>query len=110
LPIGAAGKSGADRLAHEGAGALAAGYVARLAGVLPAFGSAQPSGHVVPLIREPDQFGPALDRDPARLQSLNQQPLMLVLREDLQEGLGRQVRADRLERQARRRVARYPEV
>jgi hypothetical protein len=63
---------------------------------------------VVPLIREPDQFGPALDRDAERLQPLDQQPFMLVLREDLQEGVGRQVRADRLERQARRPFARHP--
>src|SRR6266496_1045937 len=35
---------------------------------------------------------------------------MLVLREDLQEGVGRQVRADRLERQACRRLTLDPEI
>ena len=62
------------------------------------------------LISEAHQFGPALDRDAERLQPLDQQPLMLVLREDLQERIGRQVRADGLERQARRRFALHPQI
>ena len=62
----------------------------------------------IALVGEADQFGPALDRDAERLQPLDQQPLMLVLREDLQEGIGRQVRADGLERQARRRLRPSP--
>ena len=35
---------------------------------------------------------------------------MLVLGEDLEEGIWRQVRADRLKRQARRRLALHPEI
>ena len=44
--------------------------------------------------REPDQFGLPLDRDAERFQPLDQESLVLVLREDMQEGVGRQPRAD----------------
>ena len=76
------------------AGAVAAGDVARLAGFLLALRAAKAGNHPLALVREADQFGPALDRDAERLQPLDQQPLMLVLREDVQERIGRQVRAD----------------
>ncbi|HEY1433482.1 MAG TPA: hypothetical protein VGF39_17905, partial [Stellaceae bacterium] len=52
----------------------------------------------------------ALDGDPEGLQPLDQQLLMLVLREDIQEGIRRQVRADTLEGQARRGFALDPQI
>ena len=61
-----------------------------------------------PVVREVDQFGAPLDRDAKRLQPLDQQPLVLVLREDMQEGVGGQARADAAERDARRRVRPSP--
>ena len=110
LPIGAAGKACTDRLAHDRAGAVAAGDVACLAGFLPALRPAKAGDHVLALVREADQFGPALNRDAELLQPLDQQPLMLVLRKDLQERIGRQVRTDALKRQARRRFALHPQI
>jgi len=39
--------------------------------------------HPTALLGEADQFGPPLDEDPERLKPLDQQALMLVLREDV---------------------------
>jgi hypothetical protein len=74
------------------------------------FGPAQAGGDAIALIREADQFSSSLDRDAELFEPLDQKPLMLVLGEDLEEGIGRQVRADRRERQARNRLAFHPEV
>src|SRR5258708_4052048 len=85
LPIGAARKACTDHLAHDRAGAVAAGDVERLAGFLPSLSPTKAGSHALAFVREPDQFSPALDRDAEYFQPLDQQPLVLVLREDLQE-------------------------
>ena len=105
LPIGAAGEARADRLAHDRPGAVAARDVVRLAGFFRAFRSAKTGNDAPALVRKADQFGLAFDRNAEFLQSPDQQPLMLVLREDLQERIARQVRTDVLEWQASRRFA-----
>ena len=61
LTISSAGISHAHRLAHDRTGTIAAGDVARLAGLLMAFGSAQPCADAIALVAEADQFGPSLD-------------------------------------------------
>jgi hypothetical protein len=90
--------------------AIAPGDVARLAEILMTFGPTKADSDVIAPIREADQFGSPLDRDAELLEPLDQKALMLVLGEDLEEGIWRQVRADRLERQARRRLALHPEI
>ena len=72
--------------------------------------SAKAGDDAVAGVVEADQFGATLDGDAQRLQPLDQQPLMLVLREDMQEGIGGQTLADRLERQARGLLAPDPEI
>ena len=110
LPIGAAGKACTDRLAHNRAGAVTAGDVACLAGFLLPLRPPKAGNHALGLVREAHQFGPALYRDAELLQPLNQQTLMLVLRKNMQERIGRQVRADPLKRQARGRFALDPQI
>src|SRR5262249_18554963 len=96
LPIRTSREACADRVAHNRVGPITAGDVARLAGFLPAIWAAQAGNDPLALLREAGQFGLALDRNPERLQPLDQQPLMLVLREDMQERIRRQVGADTL--------------
>ena len=48
--------------------------------------------------------------DAELLQPLDQQPLVLVLREDLQEGIGGQILADGREGEPRRRFALHPQI
>jgi hypothetical protein len=62
-------------------------------------GPAQASRDAVFAVGEADQFGLPLDRDAEAAQPFDQQPLVLVLREDVQERVGRQTRADAFERQ-----------
>ena len=62
------------------------------------------------LVGEADQFGTPLDRDAERLQPLDQEPLVLILRKDVQERVGRQVRADAAERNTRRGLALHPQI
>ena len=51
LPIGAAGKAGADRLAHGRARAVAAGEIGRLAVLSVPSGPRKPGGDAVTLAR-----------------------------------------------------------
>src|SRR5579862_2952613 len=101
MPVSSAGIAGTERLAHARAGTIAARDIARLAQALFAPGPAQSREDAVALLAEARQLHPPLDRDAERLQSVDQQSLMLVLRKDLQERIGRQIPSDRLERQAR---------
>src|SRR6266404_4410347 len=57
-----------------------------------------------------DQFGAPLDSDIKRFQPLDQQPLVPVLRKDLQEGVGRQAEADGFKRKTRCRFAFRPKI
>ena len=108
LTVTASRKACADRLAHSRAGAVTASDVARLAGFLPALRPLKAGNHPLAFVSEADQFGAALDRDADCFQSIDQQPLMLVLWEDVQKRIRREVRADALEGQARRRFALDP--
>ena len=108
LTVTASRKACADRLAHSRAGAVTASDVARLAGFLPALRPLKAGNHPLAFVTEADQFGAALDRDADCFQSIDQQPLMLVLWEDVQKRIRREVRADALEGQARRRFALDP--
>ena len=67
-------------------------------------------GDAIALVGEADQFGSPLDQDAELSEPLDQKTLMLVLGEDLEEGVWRQVRANRLERQARHGLALHPEI
>src|SRR6266446_4528130 len=80
MAVGAARKAGADRFPHGRTRAIAARDVACLAIVLLAVRSAQPRQHAVLAIGESDQLGSPLDCDAERVEPLDQQPLMLVLR------------------------------
>ena len=75
-------------------GAVAASDVVRLAGFVLTLGAPQVGNHPIALVGEAGQFGSAPDGDPKSLQPLDQQALMLVLREDMQEWIRREVRAD----------------
>src|SRR5438105_4302038 len=72
LPIGAAGKAGADRLAHRRACSVATRNVLRLAVNLLTAGPVQASRDAVFPIGEVDQFGSPLDFDAERSQSFDQ--------------------------------------
>ena len=108
LPIGAAGKPGADRPAHDRARAVTTGDVGRRTVMLLTVGSAQASHDTIFLIRETDQLGSPLDHDIKRFQPLDQEPLMLVLGKYLQERVGRQAGADVSKRKTRRCFAFRP--
>jgi hypothetical protein len=75
-------------------GAVTASDVVRLAGFVLTLWAPQAGNHPIALVGEADQFGSALDEDPKSLQPLDQQALVLVLREDMQERIWREVRAD----------------
>ena len=101
LPVGAARKAGADPLAHRRARAVAAGEIGGLAGAL-AVRPAQPGDDPIALVAEAGELGPALDLHAGFGEALDQQPLVLVLREDQQERVGRQRLPDHLEANPRR--------
>jgi hypothetical protein len=109
MAIGAARKVGAHRLADDGPHAVAAGDVGSLAALLPAVGTAKTCGHAVALITVFKELRPSLDDRAQLLEPRDQQPLMLVLRKNVQERIGREARADLLERDARPRFALDPE-
>ena len=110
LPIGPARKRRADRRTHHRAGAVAAGDVVSLAVFLLPVCIAQLGGDAAQSVAEADQLDLPLDRDPEGLQPLDQQLLMLVLREYLQERIGRHAFADGLERDPCLFLAPDPEV
>ena len=72
-------------VSSERARPVAAGEIGRLATLLAAIRQAQASDDPASLIDEAQAFRAALDRDAERLEPRNQQPLMLVLRKDVQE-------------------------
>src|SRR5262249_7528237 len=109
MAIGAARKGGAHRLADDGPHAVAAGDVGGLAALLPAVRTAKTCGHSVALITVSKELRPSLDDRAQLLEPRDQQPLMLVLRKDVQEGIGRESRADLLKRDARSRLALDPQ-
>ena len=89
VTVGAARKAGADCLPHGRTRAVAADDISRLAVVLLAVRPTQPRQHAALAIGEADQFGPPFDCDAERVQTRNQQPLMLVLGKNMQERVGR---------------------
>jgi hypothetical protein len=97
LPIGATRKTRTDRLAHDRARPITTRDVAGLANIFATPGAAKISYHPVTLGIEADQFGLALHEDAKRLEPFDQQPLVLVLLDDLREGIGSQVRANGFE-------------
>jgi hypothetical protein len=110
LAIGPAAKAGAESLADQRARAVAAGDVGCLAILFMPIGSAEAGGDAIALVGEADQIRPSLDRDAELLQPLDQQPLVVILREDLQEGIGRQILADGREGEPRLRFALHPQI
>ena len=110
LAIGPAGKAGAEGLAHQRARAVAAGDVGCLAVLFLPVGSAEAGGDATALVGKAHQLRSSLDRDAELLQPLDQQPLVLVLREDFEKGIGGQILADGLEGKPRRRFALHPQI
>ncbi|MCY1424178.1 hypothetical protein D9M71_399150 [compost metagenome] len=64
----------------------------------------------LPVLIEPHQFSLAFDLDTEALQPLDQQLFVFILGKDVQEGVGRNERADNAEGQVRCDLAFYPEV
>ena len=94
LPIGAAGKAGADGLAHHRARPVAAGEVGRLAILLVAVG---PRSRARRRLACSVKLTSSVRRStvtPSDFQLRDQKLFVLVLREDLQERVGRQPLAD----------------
>jgi hypothetical protein len=110
LAVGSAGKAGAESLPHQRSGAIATGEVGCLAVFLPPIRSEQTGNDTVALIGKAHHLRSSFHRDPELLQPLDQQPLMLVLREDLQEGIGGQIFADRRKRDACCPLTPYPHI
>src|SRR6266481_731265 len=110
LTISPAGKAGAEDLAHHRVRAVAAGYERCLAVLFLPTGSAEAGGDASALIGEAHQLGASLHSNAELLQPLDQQPLVLVLREDLQEGIGGQIFADGLKGKSCRRLALHPQI
>src|ERR1700756_431618 len=73
-------------------------------------GSAEAGGDATALVSGAHQLGSSLHRDTELLQSLDQQPLVLVLREDLQKGIGSQILANGREGEPRLRFALHPQI
>jgi hypothetical protein len=73
-------------------------------------GSAEVGNDAVALVSEAHQLRSSLHRDAELLQPLDQQPLVLVLWEDLQEGISGQILADGREGETRRRFSLHPQV
>ena len=110
MPIRAAGIAGGQDLADGGPRSIAARDVARLALALLATWATQSRDNAIPLLHKALELGLPLDRDTERLEALDQQPLVLVLRIDLQERIGGEILAHGLEGQARGPHALHPEI
>ena len=83
LPIGPAAKAGAERFAHPRVRTVAAGDVGCLAVLFMPIRPAKAGGDAIALVGEAYQLRSTLYCDAELLQPLDQQPLVLVLREDL---------------------------
>src|SRR5947209_19444829 len=66
--------------------------------------------YAVAFIAIADELGAPLDRDAQFFQPRDQQPLMLILRKDLKERIGGQIRGDLLEVNPRPRFAFDPQA
>src|SRR5262249_8499204 len=110
LRVCPAGKAGADRLPHLRARAVAAGQIARLAILLAAVASTQTRRHAVRMVDKAYELGAPLDGDTERLKTRNQQLFMLILGEDLQEGVRRHAGSQRIQRNFRLAHALDPEI
>ncbi|MNQ91801.1 hypothetical protein D3C85_1071980 [compost metagenome] len=110
LLVSAAGELDAQRLAHGRAGTVAASNVPGITSFLMAGRGEQARRDMLAIVEKAQQFGVALDRHIEFHQPLDQQQLVLVLREDFQEWIGRQALADSVQRQARDLLALDPEV
>src|SRR6516162_3978651 len=108
LPVGATGVAQTEGLTHDRARAVAAGDVARCTDLFLPVRFAQACRDVIAAILEPLQGRPPLDRYAKRLQTVDQQPFVLVLGEYLQERIGREAFTHGLEREARGRSAFHP--
>ena len=71
---------------------------------------AKAGGDVAALLGKAGQLDLALDRDTKLFQPLDQQLLVLVLRKDVQERIGRQILADCLEGEPRLWFALHPHI
>jgi len=108
--VGAAGKRRAEDLAHPGAGAVASDEPRRFARFLRAVGTLQPRGDAVAVIVESNELQRPLDIDAGRVQVLDQQALVLVLRKDHHEGERADAGAHRAELHVRHFAAANPEI
>jgi len=92
--VGPAGEAGAKSLPHQRTCAVAAGEIARLARLLLPVRRAQTCADALAIIAEAEELRAPLHRHAEALEPLDQQPLVLILREDLEERVARQPLAD----------------
>ena len=97
LSIGAPGKACIDDPPHERAGAVAPRNIGCRTCLLGAAGSAKTRRRKGAAVLQGDKLETALDCEAHSFQSLDEQPLMLVLRKDMEKRIGRQILADGLE-------------
>ena len=102
LRVGPAGKARPHGFSDFRPRAVAAGDESRLRRAFGAVGSAQPRADVIAVVGVAEKFGRTFHLHPEALQAFDQQPFVLVLREDVEETIGRQVRNDLFERHPRR--------
>ncbi len=110
LDICAAREAGVQLAAHHRPGPVAAADVAGLADLLAAVGALQPGLDALRRLLEPEQLDGPLDLHVRRPEVLDQEPLVLVLGEDQDEGEGADPLADVADRQARGLLAPHPEI
>ena len=91
-------------------GPVAAGDIVRLAAFFRTVRTAQPRQGSSALVAVTEKFGLPLDRDAHRCQPVDQQLLVLVLREDVQERIARQLGADLCKRDPRLVASPDPQV
>src|SRR5579871_1637095 len=72
--------------------------------------AAQPRYDAPVALGEAEKFSTPFDSNAERVQPVDQQPLVLVLRKDMQERVGCQARADIFEFEMRHRLAFDPEI
>ena len=84
LAVGSPGESGAHRVAHLRSRAVAAGDIRGLNRLALAVGPAKLRDHPTAILPESDELRSPLDRNPHRLQPLDEQAFVLILRKDAQ--------------------------
>ena len=84
MGVSAAREADAQDIAHRGMGSVAPGEIRRFARLLGPVRPPQAGPHALAVILEAEELGPALDLDPRLAQPVDQEPLVLVLREDHQ--------------------------